>query len=220
MRTSWSRLAPVTGLFFVALLVAAAALSGSEPGSTATPGHVIAFYHVHRSGIEVSAYLNGLAVFVGLIFFATLRDRLSCTPQANRFAATGFAGAVVFAVGGTLAAGTALALAAEPTSLTPAAAQALNILGNDLATFALASGAAVLMLGTGFAIRIGRQLPPWLGWAALVFVVVSLLPIPNLAVLPVGLWTLVASIVLTHRSATTAHPEQVLTPAVTPTGPR
>jgi hypothetical protein len=194
-----NRLAPLTGVVLIALLVAGGALIGNEPKSGATAARVISFYHSHRTKIELSAYLTGLSVFFGLFFYGLLRDRLGRAESARRLASTAFAGAVTFAVGGTLSAGTMIALADVPGKLGAGAAQALNVLENDLALFADGVGIAVLLMGSGLAILRGRQLPTWLGWAAIAFSVASLLPVRFVDLPLAAIWTLTASILLFRR---------------------
>jgi hypothetical protein len=123
-----------------------------------------------------------------------------------RLAATAFGGAVLFAVGGGLAAGLQFALVDVPSKLSPAAAQALNLLENDMSVFALTAGVAVLLMAPGIAIVRTRLLPVWLGWIAIVIAVVGLTPVGFFAFLAAGLWTLVASILIytRHDSPTVA----------------
>lgn len=194
-----NRLAPLTGVVLIALLVTSGALIGNEPKSGATAARVISFYQSHRTKIELSAYLTGLSVFFGLFFYGLLRDHLGRVESARRLASTAFAGAVTFAVGGTLSAGTMIALADVPGTLGAGAAQALNVLENDLALFADGVGIAVLLMASGLAILRGRQLPTWLGWAAIAFSLASLLPLRFVNLPLVALWTLTASILLLRR---------------------
>jgi hypothetical protein len=199
MTDRWKRLAPLTGVALVVLLVAGGGLMGTEPRSNAGAAKVIAFYHSHRSRVELSAYLTGLSVFFGLFFYGLLRDHLGRAADGARLAATGFAGAVTFAIAGVLSAGTQLALADVPGQLGPGAAQALNVLENDLSLFALGAGIAVLLMAFGLAILRGAQLPMWLGWMAIAFAIVALLPVRFFSLPLIGIWTLVASVILYRR---------------------
>lgn len=215
-----NRLAPLTGVALVLLLVAGGALIGTEPSSHATAAKVISFYRSHRGRIELSAYLTGLSVFFGLFFYGLLRDHLGRAENAQRLAATAFAGAVTFAVSGVLSAGTEFALADVPSKLSPGAAQALNVLENDLALFAVGAGIAVLLMASGLAILRGRQLPTWLGWTAIAFAIVALIPVRVISLPLAAVWTLTASILLYTRGS--AHlPDQrpeTARPLTSPTG--
>ena len=201
MSDRWSRLAPLTGVLFVALVVAANVLTGSTPGSKATATKVITFYHSHRAREDTAAYLTGLSLFVGLFFYGLLRSHLRRVAATERLAAIAFAGAVLFAVGGGLSAGITLTLADVPTRLDASSAQALNLLRNDLTVFLLLAGIAVLLFASGLAIVRTALLPRWLGWFALAFGVVGLTPAGFVSFLAVGVWTLGVSIVLYMRAA-------------------
>ncbi|HWF34716.1 MAG TPA: hypothetical protein VG295_05080 [Solirubrobacteraceae bacterium] len=201
MNDRWKRLAPLTGVALVVLLVAGGGLIGSEPKSGAGAAKVISFYHSHRTRVELSAYVTALSAFFGLFFYGILRDRLAQAEGAEGLASTAFAGAVIFAGAGVLSAGTQLALADVPGALSPSAAQALNLLENDLTLFALGTGIAVLMMAAGLAILRGRQLPAWLGWSAIAFAVVALIPVRFVSLPLAALWTVAASVVLYRRGA-------------------
>jgi hypothetical protein len=198
MAASRFRWAPLAGVAFVVLLVLGTVLSGSEPhGSSAA--RIVGFYAVHRATVRASDLLTALAVVLGLFFYGYLRDWLSGAAASARLAATAFGGAVVFAVGGLMGTGAQYALADIPSKLGPGAAQALNLLQNDLAGFTVNAGAAVLLIGSGSAVLAGRRLPAWTGWLAIVLGLVSLVPIPNSGALTAGVWTLLVSILLVIR---------------------
>jgi hypothetical protein len=218
MSDRWSRFVPLTGVIFVALLVTTNVLFGSAPESGDSAAKVIAFYQAHRTRTEISSYLTGLSLFFGLFFYACLRDYLRRAKAGERLAATAFGGAVLFAVGGGLSAGLQFALADVPSKLSPAAAQALNLLENDMTVFALTAGIALLLMASGIAILRTRLLPVWLGWIAIVIAVVGLTPVGFFAFLAAGLWTLVTSILIyTHRDAATLVPRgETRAPAASP----
>lgn len=199
MSDRWGRLAPLSGVVFVGLLIAANALAESLPDSKASATKVISYYRSHSTKIAVAAYITGVSLFVGLFFYATLRDHLRRHDAAKRLASTAFGGAVLFAVGGGLAAGTELALAEAPNEFSPGAAQALNLIENNLAQFALGAGIAVLLVAAGIAIIRTGLLPVWLGWIAIVIAVAALTPAAFGAFLATGLWTLVVSVMLFRR---------------------
>jgi hypothetical protein len=199
MSDRWNRLAPLTGVVFVGLLIATNALGGSSPDNKASASKVISYYSSHSTKIAVASYLTGVSLLFGLLFYGVLRDHLSRSDDARRLANTAFGGAVLFAVGGGVIAGTQLALAEAPSEFSPAAAQALNLLGNNLAQFALGGGIAVLMTATGIAILRSGLLPVWLGWAGFVIAIAALTPAAFGAFLAAGLWTLVVSVILLRR---------------------
>jgi hypothetical protein len=207
MAANRSRWAPLAGVAFVVLLVLGAVLAGSEPRGGSSAARIVAFYTVHRTTVKASDLLTALAVVVGLLFYGYLRDCLSGTGASARLAATAFGGAVVFAVGGLTGAGAQYALADIPARLAPGAAQALNLLQNDLAGFTVNAGAAVLLIASGSAVLAGRRLPAWTGWLAVVLGLLTLVPVPNSGALTAGVWTLLASILLIIRGGSAASAE-------------
>ncbi len=192
----WYRLAPLAGLVFVALLIVATLLGGNPPDPNAAGTKVIAYYHSHRTRQEVAAYLIGLSLFFGLLFYGYLRTYLRSVPETAPLAALAFGGAVLFAAGGGVFAGAQFALADVPTHLDASSAQALNLVERDLSIFLQTAGIGVLMFAAGLAIVRSRLLPAWVGWFGIVFGIVSITPAAFIAFPAVGLWTAIVSVLL------------------------
>jgi hypothetical protein len=201
MRNRWDGWLPLTGVPFVLLFVAEAVLSGNEPQDGASAAKVVAYYIANRTRIELGDYLLGLAIVVGVLFYGYLREHIRVAERSPALAAAAFGGAVLFGVGGALGAGASLALAEVPGHLSPAAAQALNLVQNNLPGFAVNAGAGVLLIASGIAIVRGGSLPAWTGWLALGLAVVTFIPIPSVGAPVAGIWTLIVSIVLFVRRA-------------------
>jgi hypothetical protein len=197
MKNRWDRWAPLTGVAFVVLLAVDFSVGGSEPQAGASAARVISWYSAHRSQVQVADYLMVVVLVVALFFFGYLRDRLA--EESPGLAATAFGGAILFAVSGAVSSGAQLALADMPSRLSPAVAQALNLLSNYVAAVAVGAGAAGLLIASGLVIVRGARLPVWTGWLALVLGVVCIVPIANLAAIPAGIWTLIISVVLFRR---------------------
>jgi hypothetical protein len=200
MNSRWNRVLPLTGVVLVVLLVLSAVFSGNEPGGNTSAAKVIAYYSAHRGGVQVSDYLTGVALVFGLFFYGYLSDHIRRIENSARLAVIAFGGAVLFAVGGALSAGTQFALADVPGALSPSAAQALNLLQQYLSGFAIAAGVAGLLIASGLAILRGRQLPAWVAWLGFVLAVISFAPVPNIGALLAGIWTLIVSILLCARA--------------------
>jgi hypothetical protein len=200
MSSRWNRLAPLSGVALVVLLIVSQVLIGNEPGKKASLARVVAYYSAHHGAIQVSAYLTGIALVFGLLFYGYLSDHIRRIENSARLAITAFGGAVLFAVGGAMGAGTQFALADAPARLSPGAVQALNLLQQDLSGFAIAGGVAGLLIASGLAILKGRHLPAWAGWLGLVLGIASLVPIQNIGAPLAGIWTLLVSILLCARA--------------------
>jgi hypothetical protein len=138
--------------------------------------------------------MTGVSIPAGLFFFALLREYLRRSERARPYATIALAGAIVFAAGGAVSAGLQLTLADVPSQLTPGAAQALNIMNNDLAAGLLIGGLATMQFGYGVAILIGKAFPKWLGWLTVAIGVVSLLgPLAFIGLIATGVWVLIVS---------------------------
>jgi hypothetical protein len=202
LRGSWRWLVPLLGVIFVVLLVVSFTLSGSSPNSSDSGVAVIKYFHDHRARQLASALLVIISIPAGLFFFGLLREYLRRARAARPFAAIAFAGAVLFAAGGCASAGAQFALADVPAQLSPSAAQALNVLSNNLGFPLIVAGISAMQLGYGAAMLRSRLLPTWLGWLSLVIGVVALAgPIGFFAFLATGLWVLITSAILYRRLA-------------------
>lgn len=213
MSGKWSRLGSLSGVVFVALVVASNVAAGGIPDPSASPTKVIDFYKGHQTGQQVSATLTAAAVVVGLYFFWTLRSVLRRADDREQFATLGFVGAVVFGIGGCINAGLQWSLAAVPNHLTPAAAQALNVLStDDLATGLYNAGLSALMLFYGVAMLSSKRMPAWLGWISIAFGLIALAgPLVFLVFVATAPWAITVSILLYRRdrdrTETPAHGE-------------
>ena len=200
----WNGRAPLLGIVFVALLAGSFALSWSTPNSNATGAKVISYYQAHKSNTTASGLLGGLAVIFWLFFAGSLRDFLRRFGASEGLAATAFGGAILFGAGGAIFGGLSFALGDVPGQLDPAAAQALNVLANDLFV-PVSAGAAVFLIATGIAIVRATVLPVWLGWAAIVIGVLALSPAGFVALFALLIWTVIASVLASARARRIEH---------------
>lgn len=187
-------LVPLLGVIFVALLAVSIGLSSSTPNSDASSISVIRYYTDHQNQLRASAIMTGISIPAGLFFFALLREYLRRSERARPYATIALAGAIVFAAGGAISAGLSFALADVPDRLTPASAQALNILNNDLTAGLLIGGLATMQFGYGVAMLLGKAFPTWLAWLTIAIGVVSLLgPLAFIGLIATGVWILIVS---------------------------
>jgi len=124
--------APLTGLLFVGLTLAGVAMSNNTPSSDASGASVIAFYEAHRNSQRVSDILLVFASLFLVFFAGSLRGYLRRKPAAEAASALVPVGAALLAVGLTVVSGIDYALADVPSHLGAGAAQALNVLDNDV----------------------------------------------------------------------------------------
>lgn len=195
-------LVPLLGVIFAALLGVGIGLSSDSPDSNAGAASIVRFYTDHKDRITTSALLTSLAVVAGLFFLVLLREFLLRSERSRPFCTVAMAGAIVFAVGGAVSAGVTLSLTDVPNQLTPGAAQALNILNNDLGAGLLIGGLGTMQLGFGVAFLAGKAFPAWLGWLSIVIGVVSLLgPLAFFGLMATGVWVLIVSAMIYPRLA-------------------
>ena len=200
MTDRWTRLAPLTGVVFVALIVIGPiVLSGSTPGSDESGVKVLQFYKDHQNAQRIANIVGALGVVFFVFFAGTLRVHLRNAGQEG-LAAVGFGGGILFAVGGALFAALGFALADAPGKLDPSGAVLLNVLSDDI-FFPSATGASVFMIAGAIAIIRSRALPIWLGWAAVPIGVVAVTPLGFFAFLATLAWSLATAILLYQRGA-------------------
>lgn len=208
-REKWGSL---TGVVFVVLLVVSFFMV-STPSSNASGQKVIAFYanHSNKRAANISALLIDVSVVAGLFFFGYLRDHLRQTDLGRRLAPVAFGGGVLFAAAGLVVSGSIFALTDVPKDLTPASAQALNLVNNDLPFPLLCIGISVLALASGIVFLKSNMVPTWFGWFSIVIGVVALVgPIGFFAFPAIGVWILILSYLFYSRPerASTEQPVQ------------
>lgn len=202
---TWARWTSLLGAAFAALAVLGLFVLGWDvPESDAAGADVIAFYEENSTLKLVKSFVVIGSALLLVLFAAHVRRVVRAVEREGDFAApVFFAGAIILAT--ALAMGEAIpgALAIDPQYLSPAAAEALNVLDQQF-LFPTLLGFGTYLLGAGLAIVRFRILPAWLGWVALVLAAASFTPAGIFAAGLGLLWTLVASIVLYARSPVAA----------------
>src|SRR4051794_18908047 len=197
MTSTRSRYLALTGPGAALAFLVAFASASVPPGVAAGGSSTIRFYRDHASGAHVSDALWALGLSLLVLFTGALRTRLRDVPEAEGFATTALAGAAVMAAGGAVYFGCDFALASMPASMSPAAAQAVNLLALQL-FLPLAVGIFIFGVAMGMAILRAQVLPAWSGWAAIVVALTCLGA--WLSLLAVGLWACVVGIMLMRRT--------------------
>jgi hypothetical protein len=201
------RFAPLTGVLFFLVLLAAVLIGGNSLTASSSPAEVLIHYKAHQHGPQVSGVLTVISVLIGVIFYGQLRDYLRRDDGARGWTATAFGGAILFAASGGISAGVNFALTDSTSHLTPAAAQALQLISNDVSSGLSLAGIALLLFCFGLAILGSGLLPKWLAWVAFLIALVALFPpFGFFALVGVGIWTLIASIAMWRRLAGTESP--------------
>jgi hypothetical protein len=183
------------GLVLVVVLLATIFATPENPDATASPVNVALFAHQHRNGLYLNAYLTSLAVLIAGAFLWYLREVVAPALPGRRLANLGFAGGLLFLVGGMFSAGTSFAMADVAKHADPNVLQTLNIFSQDVTNIAGGAAAALLLGATSLAILRSRALPSWLAYVGLVLALASF-AIPMLGFPAVAVWWLLISVVV------------------------
>ncbi len=204
-RDGLTRLAPLTGVLFAVIVVAAfITSSGETPKASAATPTIRAYFAVHRSAIETSTILFVLAFLVVVLFAGSLRSYLRRTPRVEGLSALVLAGAVLMAAGAAVVGGVEYGLAHQLPHLGPEAIKALNLLDSELG-LSIAVGAFIFGISGGLAIVRGAELPTWLGWVAIVLGIAALIPpIGLVSLLGFVVWSAVVGVLMYLRSGDVA----------------
>lgn len=203
MSSRWERYAPLTGIAFVILMIVSFIVQSKRLSVHATGADVLAHYRAHHASAMASSALSAWAIVFFVFFAAVVWSHLRPFEAARALAALALSGAGILAVGVASFAAFRWSLADTRNSLTPAAAQALNVLNEDF-TWPFLIGIAIFGIGVGLAILRSRTLPVWLGWIAVVFGIAGVTPASFVAFLVLMAWTLVVSALLFKRGTTPA----------------
>lgn len=194
--------APLTGILFVVLAIAAFVVSGETPGTDDSRREIVAFYLENDSELAISGALLALACVALAFFLAALRQALrAAAGDDGGLSTVTLLGGLMIIVGASIFAGIAFTLGDAADELPASAILTLNALNSDL-FFPVAVGTAVFNLGLGLAVLRHGGLPRPLGWVAVVVGIAGVTPAGFFAFLATGIVIVWASIVLAQRAST------------------
>jgi hypothetical protein len=198
------RLIPVAGILAVIAVILAFVIGGETPDGDDSLSKIVRFYRDNDSEQMIAASFLGWGSAL-LMVFAGGFWRLLRNAETERYGSSTLfvIGATMWAVGASIFAGLTFALGDFADDLTPSAMQTLNALNSDM-FFTLALGTFGFSMGAGVAVLKTAVLPKWLGWFAIVIGALAITPIGFFAILVMGLWVVIASVVLLMRSSTPA----------------
>lgn len=215
MSDRWGRVAPLTGVLFAAIVVAAVVTGSSEtPKASVSAAKVVSYYSEHHSEVETSGILFSLGFLVLVLFAGALRSYLRRTAAAEGLGALVLAGAIMMAIAALAATGVEYGLAHNLHDFTPEAAKTLNFISNEL-FFPVLAGGFIFGVCAGIAILRGAALPKWLGWVAIVIGILTLIPPTSFpALFAFLIWTVIVSVLMYLRGGGSVG--AAITPAVEP----
>jgi hypothetical protein len=195
------RLTPLSGVVFVALVFASAALNASDQDpSKKTAAQIAGHYRDHASQVQAAGYLAGLAA-VTLLFFAGWIRELLDRARHDLWASVAH-GALIALAGAAAISGTLdVTVGLFADDLSPAALSAVHAIAyNFFMPLTLAMGAFLLAAGIGI-VR-GAALPRWTGRVACLLGLLCLVPMVGFFGFVAGMiWLLGVSIAGAARSA-------------------
>jgi len=199
-------IAPLTGILFVVLAIAAFLVSGETPGTDDSRREIISYYLDNDSEVAISGALLALASVALAFFLGALRQALrAAAGDEGGLSTVVLLGGLMIIVGASIFAGLAFTLGDAADELPASAVLTLNALNSDL-FFPVAVGIAVFNLGLGLAVLRHRGLPRPLGWVALVIGIAGLTPAGFFAFLATGIVIVWVSVVLAQRSSVSETP--------------
>lgn len=196
----------LTGLAFVVVGILTIAIGGDTPTTDDSARETVAFYRDNDTAMSVAAVLTCVAAVLAVLYAVYLRGVLRAAQPDRDGDLTPMVlvvGSGVLAAGLTLDAALSVALVDTAGDVSPAATQALSAAwNNDFPVFA--TGLLVMMLAFAVAILRHGALPKWMGWVAVVLVVLGPTPIGYVGFLGSLLFIAVTSVVLAVRGRRTA----------------
>jgi hypothetical protein len=196
------RLAPLSGIAFVVLIIAGFVfVSGNTPDLKDSATKVVDFYTTHKNRELAAVVVVSVAVLFLGIFVSCLYNRLKEADGAGIWPTVALVGGIAAVAGFFGIAGVHIALVdGADKHIDPSAMVAMNAIDNDnFPAFALPIG--LMLLGSAGAILSGGGFPKWLGWVALVAGIVSFTPVGFIGALLGLLWVIATSIIMS-RAAT------------------
>ena len=200
-RSSREWLVPLMGVLFLVLLFASFIVAGEPKDAANPPEEIKQWYIDNKDQAEIGAFIGTLAAAALIFYGAYLRKVLSVGDRIGTTLPTlVLIGATVVAIGGSIDNMLQFATAERADDIPATSVQTIQaIWDNDFLPLAL--GVLVFNWSVGLAVLRSGVLPRWMGWAAVVFGVLSLLgPIGFAGVIGAALWVLVSSIMLAVRA--------------------
>src|SRR4051812_46170333 len=168
----WKRLAPLSGVVFVALVTVAIS-TGNPPDTDEGGAKAIAYFASHRGLTWAQILMLGYAGLFAVVFYSSVASFLR-RHGADLTATLIVVGGALMAVALAIGAGATAAIVEHPKRLSPDAAQALNLLQSDIFFVALFMGLTLVTLAMGVAMLRTKALPKALGIVTVIVGVVAI----------------------------------------------
>ena len=167
MAERWKRLAPLSGVVFVGLVLASIMVSDSQPGVDDGPAKVLAYYNSHHGRTTAQIVMMAYAALFAIVYYTSVAQFLRAR-GAQTMATLTLVGGAVFAVGCGLLAGVTAALDEAIGHFNGDQMQVLNAIAMDLFWPLMIAGTALATLAMGVSMLRTHALPKWLGIVTLI----------------------------------------------------
>ena len=201
MSRSREWLVPLTGIAFIVLLFVSFLVAGEPKDATHPPNEVAQWYIDNKDSAEIGAFIGTVAAALLIFFGAYLRKVLAAAEgEPSMLPILVLIGLSIVAVGGAIDNMLLFATAERADDIPATSVQTIQaIWDNDFLPLFL--GVLVFNWAVGISVLRSGALPKWMGWAAIVFGVISLAgPLGFAGTIGAALWILVASIMLSLRA--------------------
>jgi hypothetical protein len=201
---SMNRLAPLSGVVFLPLIVGAFLLLGETPDTDAPTREVFEYWDDNGDATQFAALLEVLAAATIAWFGGCLRVALrSSEPDPGRLSAVAFGGSLIAATGILIFAGVDFMLGETVGDVPPEITQTFSIMDENF-FFPVAGGFIIMLLASGLATLRTGVLPTWLGWVSILMAVVMLTPAGFAGFLATLLWIPLVGVILYLREGSGA----------------
>jgi hypothetical protein len=197
--SKWERMAPITGIVFVVLVILTFVVGGSTPGDKDSAQKVLSFYSKHRTKEQAADLLFAGAALFMMFYAATLARRVRLHEQRpGGLSWLTLAAGAVASSGFLVFAGMQWALAESSKLHDGQVIRTINMFANN--TFLpFLGGFCLFVVSAGLAVALSRALPAWFGWVGFVLGVLIFNPIGWVAAAVALLWTLASAIWMLAR---------------------
>lgn len=213
---SWARYAPLSGLLFVALIVASIVVTGFDSvDSDDSVQKIVDFWKDNDSQQITGAILGAVAGVPFLWFLGSLRSAFQeAEGGTGRLSSIAYAGGIVLLGFALVDGAIQFAVAESAGDVPPGVTHTLSVLYGDF-FFGFPVGIGTLLLASSLVILRTKVLPAWLGWVSFVLGVLTLTPAGFFVFLVVLVWIAIVSVMLYQRQAPAA-PAQTALPTTNP----
>ncbi|HEX8648969.1 MAG TPA: hypothetical protein VF715_18900 [Thermoleophilaceae bacterium] len=194
-----ARFAPLAGVLFLLVAIAAILTSGDPPDADAPTNEIVEWWKDKDTQNVISAILTVYAAGLLVWFAGSLREQIArAEGSGSRLASVAFGGFVIVATG--LAVNAALEVTAADTvgDVPPEVTQTIHTLYDGM-YFPLGLGFGLLLLASGLAAVRHGAFDRWLGWIAIVLGVLCFTPAGFVGFLGGIVWVAIAGVVLYRK---------------------